>query len=65
MELTAFTRYEVDKIDLQAFSGPFKIINYRSYITYLEWSKIFSTCTYFKTKHTLRERDNRVMELTC
>ena len=33
MELTTFIRYGVDKSNLLAFFGPFKITHYHSYLT--------------------------------
>ena len=66
MELTTFIRYGVDKSNLLAFFGPFKITRYHSYLSLEEGP----TCSllahiFFYKNQALRKRENYVMELTC
>ena len=67
MELTTFIRYGVDKSNLLAFFGPFKITHYmyHSYLTLEEGPTCSLLAHIFYTNQALRKRENYVMELTC
>ena len=60
MELTTFILYGVDKSNLLAFFGPFKITHYHSYLTLEEGPTCSLLAHIFYTNQALRKRKNEV-----